>query len=209
MTKTFAISLLTLLGFVSYCHSEPSDNRPSIADDIPWFNVTSHFTELHSGSMMGMAHASYGWELSKRHNWSVGLGYVPELSYHDEMYIFSGRYRYQRGSMYEFSVFDHQVRMRPGSFGMTFISGRDDDIYRELPDKYPDGYYYSTARRLIFNYQLNFLVNNRLEIYWDLSALDVGVVNYIRNNKFYRDNYRFLGLDGIFTYGFGTRWRFK
>jgi len=169
---------------------------------------SGRFVELHTGSMMGMAHVSYGWQFTERHNWSLGLGYVPELSNHDEMGIFSARYRYQRGSMYEFSLFDHQIRMRPGSFGMTFISGRDNDLYRELPDKYPDGYYYSTARRLIFNYQWNLLIQDDLEVYWDLSALEVGVVNWVRNNKFYRDNYDFLGLDGIFTYGIGTRWRF-
>lgn len=173
-----------------------------------FFNKTGNFLELHSGSMMGMGHVSYGWQFSERHNWSLGLGYVPQLSNHDEMMIFSGRYRYQRGSMYEFDVFDYHVRMRPGSFGMTFISGRDNDLYRELPDKYPDGYYYSTARRLILNYQWNFLIEDDVEIYWDLSALEVGVVNWVRNNKFYRENYRFFGLDGIFTYGIGTRWRF-
>ncbi len=169
---------------------------------------SGNFMELHSGSMMGMAHVSYGWQFSERHNWSLGLGYVPELSNHEDMIIFGARYRYQRGSLYEFDVYSHHIRIRPGSFGMTFISGRDNDIYRELPDKYPDGYYYSTARRLIFNYQWNFLLNDNLEIYWDLSALEVGVVNYIRNNEFYRDNYEFLGLDGIITWGLGTRWRF-
>ena len=131
-----------------------------------FFNKTGNFLELHSGSMMGMTHVSYGWEVSDRHNWSLGMGYVPELSYHDEMTIFSARYRYQRGSLYEFNLFDQHIRIRPGSFGMTFISGRDNDIYRELPDKYPDGYYYSTARRLILNYQWNFLIVQ--EIYFSI-----------------------------------------
>jgi hypothetical protein len=172
------------------------------------FNKTGSFLEVNSGSMMGLGHVSYGIEFSQRHNWSIGLGYVPELSYHDEMTIFSARYRYQRGSIYEFDLFKYHVRMRPGSFGLTFISGRDDDIYRELPNRYPEGYYYSTARRMIFNYQWNFLIEDNVEVYLDLSALEVGVVNWVRNNEFYRDNYRFFGLDGIFTYGFGTRWRF-
>ncbi len=169
---------------------------------------TDHFIELHSGSMMGLGHLSYGWELSQRHNISIGLGGVPEMDNHDDMYIFSIRYRYQRGSIYEFDVFDQHIKLRPGSFGVTGISGRDNDLYRELPDKYPDGYYYSTARRLIFNYQVNLMLDDKIELYLDFSALDVGVVNYVRNFDFYRENYRFLGLDGIFTYGFGTRLRF-
>jgi hypothetical protein len=47
-----------------------------------------------------------------------------------------------------------------------------------------------------------------LEFYIDFSVLDVGLVGYIREPDFYYDNYDFLGLDGITTWGFGMRYQF-
>jgi hypothetical protein len=53
--------------------------------------------------------------------------------------------------------------------------------------------------------QTNFLIKDNVEVYWDWSVLEVGLVNYARNFEFYRDNYRFLGLEGIVSYVVGFR----
>jgi len=161
--------------------------------------------EFQTSGYMGLGHAFYSFTFSDKHTLSVGAGYVPELSDHDDMTLLSVKYRYTLDKRYYFNVMGKPIEWRPYSFSVALLRGEDNDIYKELPDGIPSNYYQPTARRLIFSMQTNFVIQEGIEFYWDWSVLEVGVVNYVRNFEFYRDNYSFLGLEGIVGYGVGFR----
>ena len=96
-----------------------------------------------------------------------------------------------------------EIMWKPYSFSVTVLRGEDNDIYKTLPDDIPKDYYLPSARRVIFSMQTNFVLQDGVEFYWDWSVLDIGLINYVRNFEFYRDNYRFLGLECILFYGIG------
>ena len=161
--------------------------------------------EFQSAGLVGLGHAFYSMTFYDKHTYSLGFGYVPELPDHDDMTLLSLKYRYTLSKTYQLDIMDHKVEWRPYSFSITLLRGEDNDIYKKLPDEIPANYYQPTARRLIFSMQTNFLIKDNIEVYWDWSVLDVGLINYARNFEFYRDNYRFLGLEGIVSYGVGFR----
>jgi len=174
--------------------------------------VSSHFAyagkhnlELQSSSMMGFAHLSYGYTFAEKHTVSIGFGYVPELSHHEEMTMTSLKYRYESGVRIPFSLFGQAIEFSPFNFGVATITGHQDEIYSDLPEYIPDGYYFPTARRVLINYQANFKLPYQFETYIDWSILDVGLINYVRNAEFYNDHYKFLGIEGIVSYGVGVR----
>lgn len=167
--------------------------------------AVKHSLEFQTGAMLGAAHISYGITFAEKHTLAIGFGYVPKVSYHDEMTLTSLKYRYESGWRYPFTFMGHNLEFSPLSVGITTITGHDDEIYSELPEGIPDGYYFPTARRILFNYQATVKLHYKMEAYMDWSILDVGLINYARNFDFYRDNYDFFGLEGIVTYGFGFR----
>lgn len=165
--------------------------------------------DIQSGSLMGLVHVSIGTAFWQRHNLSAGIGYVPKLDYHAEMALYSFRYRYQHPKFWQFTLpSDHQVTVLPFNVGVSLLLGDDESLYFDLPDRYPDNYYTPTGKRIVFNYQTIFMFTPELEFYIDFSVLDVGLIGYIREPDFYYDNYDFLGLDGITTWGFGMRYQF-
>ncbi|MFT7110771.1 MAG: hypothetical protein ACI843_002446 [Psychrobacter glaciei] len=165
--------------------------------------------DLQSGALMGLVHASIGTAFWQRHNFSVGIGYVPKLDNHAEMALYSLRYRYQHPKSWQFEwPAGNTFSVLPFNVGITYLWGDDENLYFDLPDKYPDDYYAATGKRLVFNYQPIIRLSPELEFYIDFSVLDVGLIGYIREPDFYYDNYDFLGLDGITTWGFGMRYQF-
>jgi hypothetical protein len=161
--------------------------------------------ELQATGMMGALHLSYGATLWDKHTFSLGVGVVPELNYHDDMMIFSFKYRFTPVWEKPFTFMDYDMVWRPVSFSTAIIQGKDNDIYRRLPDDIPDGYYAPTATRILFSMQTNVDITKDIEAYWDWTVLEVGLVNYIRNFDFYRDNYKYGGLEGIVSFGVGLR----
>lgn len=170
-------------------------------------SAADKFAEFQSAGLIGLGHASFGLQFKDHHALSVGVGYVPELADHDDMTLLSVKYRYISDKQYHLNIFGNEVIWVPYSFSITALRGKDNDIYKSLPDDIPNGYYAPTARRVIFSMQTNFKLRDDVEIYWDWSMLEVGLVNYIRNFDFYRRNYDFLGLDGVVSYGVGFRVR--
>lgn len=162
------------------------------------------FVELQSGSLLGLGHASYGYKFYPNHGVLFGLGYVPELSHHKEMFLFSLRYKYDANISWEYKGY----RFEPLNLGVGFLLSEHDDLFLELPSKYPDGYYAPSALRIVFNYQAAMHVSQSTKIYFDISVLDVGLVSYIREPEFFYDNYDYLGLEGITNWGFGVRYDF-
>jgi len=139
---------------------------------------------------------------------SAGVGYVPKLDNHEEMSMVSLRYRYQNPYQFNFSVKDRDFGISPVNFGMAVLVGSHKDLFVELPDKYPSGYYNPTAIRLIFNYQSILHLSEKTEVYFDISVLDVGLISYVREPEFFMDNYDYLGLEGVTNWGFGMRHQF-
>jgi len=166
------------------------------------------FVDLQSGSLMGMVHASVGGTFADNHHVSAGVGYVPKLDNHEEMSMVSLRYRYQNPYHFNFSVKEKEYGISPVNFGMGVLVGSHKDLFVELPDKYPNGYYKPTAIRLVFNYQSILHLSKQTEVYFDISVLDVGLISYVREPEFFMDNYDYLGLEGITNWGFGMRHQF-
>jgi len=170
--------------------------------------AVEHFVEAQSGSMQGALHLSYGLTFAKKHHLSMGVGFVPELDNHEEMTITSIKYRYEGETRIPVALFNKPVEISPINFGITSISGHQDEIHRKNPEYLPSGYYMPTARRVLFNYQTILKFDQTTEAYVDWTILDVGLINYVRNFEFYKDNYDYLGLEGVVSYGFGLRKKF-
>ena len=170
----------------------------------PWAH--SRYIDTQSGSLMGLIHLSIGDHFFTHHHLSFGLGYVPKLEKHAEMTLASFAYRYQQP--FHFKLKNHFL-ISPLNFGISILVGSHRELFIELPSQYPDDDYYEpSAFRLIFNYQSILHVSHKTELYLNFSILDVGLIGYVREPNFYRDNYRFLGLDGITTWGLGLRHKF-
>lgn len=168
------------------------------------FEKSSEYLDVQSGSLMGLAHVSYGNVFAKGHNVLVGVGYVPELSYHKEMLLYSLRYRYDHSASWNVAG----MQFKPFSVGTGLLVGDHSDLFLQLPDQYPEGYYTPTAFRIVFNYQASLQVTPKLNAYFDMSILDVGLLGYVREPEFFNDNYDYLGLEGVTNWGFGARYVF-
>lgn len=163
------------------------------------------YWDLQSGSLMGLAHASIGYTFAESHDVSAGIGYVPELDNHHEMTLYSVRYQYQGDTQF---TLPNGMSVQPFRFGLGVLVAGHDDLFVELPDQYPDGYYTPTAVRLVFNYQTVVNLTPSTAAYFDISVLDVGLLTYVREPEFFLDNYDYLGLEGITNWGFGVRHQF-
>lgn len=167
--------------------------------------INNHQIEIQHAGMIGEGHISYGIQVFDNHVFSLGIGGVRESKYHDSMSIYSVKYRYAFDKRIPFTLFDKPMAWEIASLSVTGIQGNDNQLYASLPDDIPDGYYFPSANRIVFGLQTSVHLNNKYQVYWDWSILDVGLINYVRNNDFYRNNYDFLGLEGIVTFGIGVR----
>ncbi len=163
------------------------------------------YWDAQSGSLMGLVHLSVGEAFFSNHHLSAGLGYVPKLDNHPEMSLLSLRYRYQHP--YRFQL-KKQFFLSPLNLGLSVLVGSHKELFVQLPQQYPDDYYAPTAVRMVLNYQSILHLSQKTQLYFDISILDVGLISYVREPNFFRDNYRYLGLAGITSWGLGLRRRF-
>jgi hypothetical protein len=166
------------------------------------------YIDVQSGSLMGLVHASAGYEYTDRHHVMGGLGYVPKLDEHREMGLASIRYRYQNPMQWSFAALDRDWTIKPFNLGIGLLYADHDELFVSLPEQYPDGYYGPTGLRAIFNYQAIVQFDASFEAYLDISVIDFGLAYYIREPDFFYENYDFLGLDGITNWGVGMRYWF-
>lgn len=167
------------------------------------FDDVEEYLDIQSGSLMGLVHASYGAKAGN-HNVLLGAGYVPKLSYHKEMMLYSLRYRYDNPTSWDVKG----MKFTPFNVGVGLLIGDHSDLFLQLPDRYPEGYYTPSAFRIVFNYQASLQITPELQAYFDMSIIDVGFIGYIREPDFYNDNYDYLGLEGVTNWGFGARYVF-
>ncbi len=167
----------------------------------------SYLTDVQSGGLMGVAHVNAVAQSENGHEFNLGAGFVPKMSDHREMGLLSLGYGYQGDTRLEFRDAPGYA-LKPWYFGAGFLYGDHDELFLSLPDQYPSGYYAPTALRILFHYRMTLETPSRWQFYMALTALDVGVISYIREPDFFYDNYEFLGLSGITNLGFGARYRF-
>lgn len=164
--------------------------------------------ELQSGAQKGLAHVALGYRFNDKHQISAGFGTVPTLSDHEELTISSINYMYHGKTEYEFNVEDFIIKLRPINYGFAYIQADHDDLFTSLPEQYPDGYYFPTANRVVFEYQIELGLTEQIDVFVKFSMLDVGFANYVRNFSFYRRNYAAYGLGGVTSWGIGIARRF-
>lgn len=170
--------------------------------------TANNFIELQSGSMLGLLHISNGWIFADKHQLSLGVGYVPELDNHHELLLFSFKYRFQGITSYKLASIGSNVSFSPVNFGITGVLSNNDALSNDSSKQIPNDYYYPNGKRILINYQMILAINETHDFYIDFAVVDIGAVNYVRNFKFYVNNYDYLGLDGIVVYGVGTRFKF-
>ena len=187
--------------------SQVKDQQVTEAEQASWLDheyLDNTYVELQSGSLLGLAHGSFGKVFADNHHVKAGFGYVPKMDDHAEMSMVSLAYRYQHP--FAFQIAGKNVK--PFSVGIALLRGEHRKLFASLPDKYPSGYYAPTAFRIIFNYQASVEVTPKLEAYLDFSVIDMGMASYIREPEFFLDNYDYLGLEGITNWGLGARYKF-
>lgn len=167
-------------------------------------HLDQEYINVQSGSLLGLGHVSIGNIFEPNHSILAGVGYVPKLSNHKEMMLYSFRYRYDN----PYALKIKNMKLKPFSLGAGFLMSGHDDLFLELPTQYPKGYYAPSALRIIFNYQATLEVTPVVDMFIDISILDVGLISYVREPDFFYDNYDYLGLEGITNWGFGVRYAF-
>lgn len=168
------------------------------------------YIDVQSGSLMGRIHTSFGVTFNDAHNLLFGVGYVSELDDHEEMGLVSLRYRYDSPIKWKIPYSsDKYWTLRPLNLGIGLLHSLHHDLSFQSPSNTPDGYYGPQDTRFIFNYQIVLSFTPAWESYIDFSMLDMGISGYVKEFSFYNDNYKFLGLEGVTSWGVGVRYRFK
>lgn len=168
------------------------------------------YVDVQSGSMMGSIHTSFGIAVKDRHNFLFGVGYVPEMHDHEEMGLLSFRYRFDSAIVWDLPEFaGMRWQLRPINIGLGVLHSLHHDLAFHSPSNTPDGYYGPQDTRLTFNYQAVVRFNSNVEAYIDFSMIEMGISGYVKEFTFYKDNYDFLGLEGVVNWGVGMRYRFN
>ena len=143
-----------------------------------------------------------------RHKINMLIGYVPEDVGGVEVWQFDFKYDWHPSQAILFGAPKENIRLDPFYIGISLIYGVHDDLFVELPEQYPNDYYPSTALRSTLNIGAS-LQYGRHTIFLEYTALDVGLISYIKNPDFFIDHYDFLGLEGIGSLAIGVKFEFK
>ena len=165
---------------------------------------------VQTGGFAGVVAAGFGWEASARHEFNAMIGYVPAWLIGFELW--------QATAKYEYHPFATESRGRSGRgrvkpsplyIGLGAIYGHHEDLYLDdLPEQYPDDdYYEETALRFTLNAGTAFAIWG-WTFFIEYAALDYGIIAYSRDPEWFQEHYRFWGLEGIGSLGFGIKWYF-
>jgi hypothetical protein len=171
-------------------------------------SASNFFADAQTGAQKGLLHVSAGYRFFDKHQLSVGYGTVPKLTDHDELSIYSLNYMFHGSTTFDVEFLGSVFAVKPVNFGVAAIQGDHEQLFKDLPERYPEGYYYPTANRILFEYQAEVSVSNKTDVFFKVSILDVGLANYVRNFSFYRSNYLGFGLNAITSWGVGISRRF-
>jgi len=165
-----------------------------------------YYLILQSAGYLGFVTAGIGRD-SGRHQINLLLGYVPEEVSGVEIWQLSFKYDWHPSQDISLGAPEGNIRLEPFYIGISAIYGYHENLFTDEPDQYPNGYYPSTS----LHYTLNIgaaLKYGRHTFFLEYTALDAGIVAYIKNPEFFRDNYDYLGLEGIGSMAIGFKFAF-
>lgn len=165
-------------------------------DSGKWY--VPDFIEAQSGGYVGYVSAGFGYQLSRR--WDTGLlfGYVPECAGGEDLYQISWK-----NGLHPFKYdFRNDRKKTVGELSISYIAvtliyGFDDDLFLDLPDRYPRGYYPPTALHLALGLGAGIRYRSH-GLFFEASALDSGIRAFFYNLGFY-------SLGDIATFAVGYR----
>lgn len=143
-----------------------------------------------------------------RHKVNMLLGYVPEDVGGVEIWQYGFKYEWHPSKDIPLGIPEENIRLDPFYIGMSIIYGYHDDLFVNEPSQYPSGYYPPTAFHVTFNIGAS-LQHWGHTFFLEYTALDVGLVSYIKHQEFFADNYDYFGLEGIGSLAIGVKFNFE
>lgn len=162
---------------------------------------------LQSGGYLGFIAMGIGMDF-ERHKIGMMIGYVPENIGGVEITQLDFKYDWHPFQAIPFTISDKNTWIDPYYIGLSLIYGEHDDLYLELPEQYPSGYYPSTALRYTLNVGAS-LQYERHTFFIEYNILDVNLVTFIKHPNFFIDNYDYFGLEGIGSLAIGVKFEFE
>lgn len=89
-------------------------------------------------------------------------------------------------------------------FDTLFSDHDEDQVYYELPDKYPSGYYPPTAITGALNIGTS-LVSGKTTLYAEVVITMQGLDAYYHNHAYFAENYDYWGLEAVSSLGIGLK----
>lgn len=164
------------------------------------------YTVLQSGGYLGYIAAGVGKDFGS-HKLNLLIGYVPKSIGGVEIWQLDFKYDWHPSQAILLGTEKNNIWLDPFYIGISVIYGAHNDLFLYEPDHYPEGYYPSTALRYTLNFGASLKYDRHL-FFIEYNILDVGLVAYIKNPKFFTDNYDYLGLEGIGSLAIGVKVEF-
>lgn len=162
---------------------------------------------LQSGGYLGFIAVGVGKDFG-RHKINMLIGYVPEDVGGVEVWQYNFKYDWHPSQAIPFGSPQENIRLDPFYIGVSVIYSAHDDLFLELPEQYPSGYYQPTALRYTLNIGAS-LQYGRHTFFIEYSIPDVNLVTFIDHPKFFTDNYDYFGLEGIGSLAIGVKFEFE
>ena len=165
------------------------------------------YTVLQSAGYLGFIAVGVGKDFG-RHKINMLIGYVPEDVGGVEVWQYNLKYDWHPFQAIQLETPYENIWIDPYYIGMSIIYGDHDDLFLELPEQYPSGYYPPTALRYTLNVGAS-LQHGRHTFFIEYSILDVNLVTFIKHPKFFTDNYDYFGLEGLGSLAIGVKFEFE
>lgn len=162
---------------------------------------------LQTGGYLGFVTVGVGMDF-ERHKVDMLIGYVPESIGGIEIMQLDFKYDWHPFKAIQLETPYENISIDPYYLGFSIIYGHHDDLFVELPDQYPSGYYPPTALRYTLNAGTS-LRHGRYTFFIEYSILDINFVTFIKHPKFFTENYDYFGLEGLGSLAFGVKYEFE
>lgn len=161
------------------------------------------FVTLQTAGFAGLAAGGAGYDLGRNHSLSLLLGYVPSGIAVEELWQLSLKYEYRAMDPVALGGDGEQpMHWFPLHLGAGLLHGNHPDLFVELPDRYPSGYYPPTGLLVTLTLGSSLRIGpNRL--FLEFTTLQPYLRRYLENQGFYKKHYRFQGLEGIGSLALG------
>ena len=162
---------------------------------------------IQSGGYLGFIAVGVGKDFG-HHKINMLIGYIPEYIGGVEVWQFDFKYDWHPLHSIPFGAPQENIQLDPFYIGVSAIYGVHDDLFVDVPDQYPAGYYPATARHYTLNIGTSLQYDKHI-FFLEYSALGVGLLAYKRDPKFFLDNYDYFGLESIGSLAIGVKFEFK